>query len=317
MRPINTIFLHTLLKGVLIGAANVVPGLSGGTMALLTGVFERLILAINALNIETFKLLSEKRFHLFLQRIDIQLLFPLGCGVLLSLFSLAKLLDYLFTVYPTNVWSFFFGLIIASAILVKKSIRQPSRVTRLFLLLGLFLAIGTSPLFLSPVSENNTIPYLVLCGVLAMCSMILPGLSGSYVLVLMGNYACVLRAVLTFDAAILLPFGLGAGIGLLLFARLLGWIFNHYHDQTIALLSGFIFGSLLTLWPWKTPILQTIITDEQLREKTIGYDYLLPSLSTSTMLTVLCMLLGAALVFVIEKQVKKSPPIESQETASE
>ena len=99
-----------------------------------------------------------------------------------------------------------------------------------------------------------------------MCSMILPGLSGSYVLVLMGNYACVLRAILTFDLAILLPFGLGAIIGLLLFARLLGWIFKHYHDQTIALLSGFIFGSLLTLWPWKTPILQTIMTDEQVRE---------------------------------------------------
>ena len=308
MRPIYHLFLVPLLKGALIGAANVVPGLSGGTMALLTGVFERIIHAINALNASTLRLLAEKRFRLFLERIDMQLLFPLGCGMLLSLFSLAKLLDYLFRVYPTNVWSFFFGLIIASAVLVKKSIRQPSGVTHLFLCMGLLLAVCTSPLFLTPVSENDTAAYLILCGALAMCSMILPGLSGSYVLVLMGNYACVLRAVLTFDLAILLPFGLGAIIGLLLFARLLGWIFKHYHDQTIALLSGFIFGSLLTLWPWKTPILQTIMTDEQLREKTIGYTYALPTLSTSTALTLLCMLLGALLVFVIERQAKKSSP---------
>ena len=140
-----------------------------------------------------------------------------------------------------------------------------------------------------------------------MCSMILPGLSGSYVLVLMGNYACVLRAVLTFDLAVLLPFGLGAIIGLLLFARLLGWIFTHYHDQTIALLSGFIFGSLLTLWPWKTPILETIVTGEQIREKIIGYTYVLPTLSLSTMSAIALMLLGAVLVVVIDTlAIKKS-----------
>ncbi len=243
--------ISLFLKGMGMGAANVIPGVSGGTIALITGIFERLVHSIKSFDLKAIRLILQGKVSDFLAYTDFYFLVIVVAGALVSVVSLAKILGFLFDFYPVYIWSYFFGLILASVFFVGKTVDRFSFSVLLLFLTGGVVAMGLS--FLSPASGNSHFFYLFLCGVAAICSMILPGLSGSFILILMGNYELVMiDAVNNVDLLILFPVVLGAGIGLLFFSRLLSWVYSHYKNETISILTGFIFGSLLILWPWKT-----------------------------------------------------------------
>ncbi len=282
------------------GAANVIPGVSGGTMALLTGIFEKLILAIKSFDLTAVRLLLKRDFKGFAAHTHLGFLIPIGVGVVLSILSIARLLDYLFENHSIYVWSFFFGLILASVYFVGKKIKKINPTAIILFLAG--TAVAACIAFMEPAAENSSIPYLLLCGAIAMCSMILPGLSGSYVLLLMGNYQLVMiDAINHFQFGILIPIGIGAVGGLLLFARVLAWVFKRFHDQTLAVMTGFIFGSLAVLWPWKTEIIKAFQDGDALKEKVIGYAYELPALTWESLIAIAIMAAGIAAIIIIER----------------
>lgn len=235
------------------GAANVIPGVSGGTIALITGIFERLINAIKSFNGKAAKLLFKGDFKGFAIHTDLGFLLSILLGIAMAILSFARLFDYLFTNYPVYIWAYFFGLVLASVYFVGKTISNWKPTVIITFILGTALAVAIT--FLSPANPNTNFFYLMLCGVVAVCSMILPGLSGSFVLILMGNYQLVaIEAINNRDMGILFPVLLGGGLGLLAFSHFLSWLLKTYKDQTISLLTGFILGSLSVLWPWKETI---------------------------------------------------------------
>lgn len=246
-------YLSLFLKGIGMGAANVVPGVSGGTIALITGIFEKLINSIKSFDLTALKYLFSGKFKELAKHINLDFLVAVLTGVAISIISIAKLFGYLMDNYPVYLWSFFFGLILASVYFVGKTIEHWNFPVILSLLVG--TAIAVSFMVLKPATENSSFLYLLICGVVAACSMILPGLSGSFVLILLGNYRLIMiDAVNNMEFAILLPVVAGAGVGLIAFSHLLAWVFEKYKNQTIALLTGFILGSLGLLWPWKNDI---------------------------------------------------------------
>ncbi len=246
-------YITLVLKGIAMGAANVIPGVSGGTLALITGIFERLINAIKSFDITAIKLLFSFKLRDFAKHIDLYFLIAIFGGIAIAIITLARLFDFLFTNYPVYIWSFFFGLVLASVYFVGKTVEKWNSSVIITFIIGAIVAILIS--VLNPASENNSTFYLILCGVVAICSMILPGLSGSFVLILMGNYQLVMiDAVNDLDLDILIPVGIGAVGGLIVFSHILSWVFKKYKNQTISLLTGFILGSLSVLWPWQKAI---------------------------------------------------------------
>lgn len=242
-------YLVLFLKGFGMGAANVIPGVSGGTIALITGIFEELINSIKSFDIKAIKLFFTGKWKSFIEHTNFLFLVVVFAGTIVSIFSLAVLLKFLFTFYPVYIWAFFFGLIIASVYFVGKTISKWRWNVILSFMVGTIAAIVIS--VISPATSNSSTWYLFICGIVAICSMILPGLSGSFVLILMGNYIMMLDAVKDIDFKILSPVIVGAVFGLIAFSHILSWLFKKYKDQTIALLTGFILGSLAILWPWK------------------------------------------------------------------
>lgn len=253
-------FILTALKGFAMGAANVIPGVSGGTIAFITGIYERLITALKNIDLTTLKLVFKGSFSEAAKRIDFLFLLALAVGTILSIATLAKILEWGFENHPLLVWAFFFGLIAASIPLVAKTVTRWSPRVIVLAIVGCALAV--SLVFLTPAQENRHPIYLVLCGVVAMCSMIIPGLSGSFVLVLMGNYHLImLDAVnsatsLDFKEAfpILAPVAAGTVLGLIVLSRLLNYLFKHYHNEAVGLITGFVLGSLAIIWPWKSEL---------------------------------------------------------------
>lgn len=300
-----TNFIGLIFKGMGMGAANVIPGVSGGTIALVTGIFEPLIDSLKSFNLVAVKLLFTGQWRNLAQHINLQFLIAVFSGIAISILSLAKLLDYLFRVHPILVWAFFFGLILASVYYVGKTIKKWRPSVYFNFIVGTAVALLIT--FFKPAQENDQLLYLLVCGVVAVCSMILPGLSGSFILVLMGNYQLVmLDAVNNLDFSILIPVVIGAGFGLLAFSHLLSWIFKKYKDQTIALLSGFMLGSLLILWPWKNEVYSVdlagnILTSRSGDNLLEGYEFLMPDFSlTQTWFAIACVLLGFLTIFLIE-----------------
>ncbi len=246
-------YITLIIKGIGMGAANVIPGVSGGTIALITGIFERLINSIKSFNIKAIGLIFKGKFKEFAKHTDLYFLIAILIGIVIAIVSLARLFDFLFTNYPVYIWSFFFGLVLASVYFVGKTINKWSASVIITFIIGTAIAVLISTL--NPAVENKSFVYLIFCGVAAICSMILPGLSGSFILVIMGNYKLVaIDAINNRDIEILLPVLIGAVIGLLAFSHLLSWVFKKYKDQTIAILTGFILGSLSILWPWQEKI---------------------------------------------------------------
>ncbi len=232
------------------GTANVIPGVSGGTVALITGIFEELIDSIKSFDIESLRLLLKGRLREFARHVNLYFLLAVFTGIAISILSLAKLLEFLFINYPVYIWAYFFGLILASIYFVGRTITKWNFPVVLTFLIGTMVALSIS--FLSPATENANFFYLIICGIVAICSMILPGLSGSFVLILMGNYhLVVIEAINDLRLDILLPVLIGAAAGLIAFSHLLSWIFKKFRNETIATLTGFILGSLIILWPWK------------------------------------------------------------------
>lgn len=245
--------IANFLKGFAMGVANVIPGVSGGTIALLTGIFERLINALKSFDVEAVRLLLKFKFREFARHVDFGFLLSVFLGVGVSIISVAKLLEFLFQSYPVYVWSFFFGLILVSVWFVGKSIGKIDVAAAVSFVVGAAVAFGLS--VMNPATENTAFWYLIICGAVAVCSMILPGLSGSFVLILMGNYQLIMiYAVSHFDMKIIVPVAIGVVVGLLAFSHFLSWLLSRYARQTMAVLTGFIFGSLGTIWPWKNPV---------------------------------------------------------------
>ncbi len=289
------------LKGLAMGAANVIPGVSGGTIALITGIYERLINAIKSVDHRALKLLLQIRFADFWRTIDGTFLASLFAGIAVSIISLAKLLEFLLEHYESHTMAFFFGLILLSIVFVGKTVEKWNAGAIIMLILGTAVAISVA--LLAPASEDSSFFYVFLCGIVAICSMILPGLSGSFILIIMGNYALILAAIGNADMSILVPLALGCGFGLIAFSHLLAWIFKHFRDQTIALMTGFILGSLAIIWPWKTANIEIIARqDKPDKELVTGYDWALPSFTElATWHALILVAVGAVTIWAIEK----------------
>lgn len=294
-------YLILFLKGLAMGVANVIPGVSGGTIALISGIFERLINSIKSFNLKAIKLLLKFKLKDFIEYTDFYFLFAVLLGVFTAIISVAKIFEYFFDNYPLYLWSFFFGLVLASIYFVTKQINKFSFAILLSFILGTTIAISIS--IMSPASENSNFLYLFICGVVASCSMILPGISGSFVLVLMGNYQLIMvHAVSNFDFAILIPVALGAAFGLIGFSFLLSWLFKKFRDITIALLSGFVTGSLLIIWPWKEMIFQKFGD----KEKLVSYNWYFPEINSEFFYALLIIIAGVIIISVIEIIAEKS-----------
>lgn len=294
-------YIIILLKGVAVGVANVIPGVSGGTIALITGIFERLINSLKSFGLGALKLLLSGKWKLFIEKTDFYFLVTLMAGVALAIVTLARIFDFLFTHYPVYIWSFFFGLILASVYFVGKTVEKWNVATIASFTVGAVVAVLFT--FLTPATQNDGFLYLVLCGVVAVCSMILPGLSGSFVLILLGNYQLIaIDAINNRDIAILFPVALGAVVGLVAFSHLLSWVFKRYKDQTIALLTGFILGSLGVIWPWKEAIVQLFGE----KEKVIGYHYLWPEMNLEFVMALVLMVLGIVIIYLMESGAKEA-----------
>lgn len=231
------------------GAADVVPGVSGGTIAFISGIYEELISAINAVGIDTLKRWRSSGFKAAWQSINGNFLLALFLGIGVSVVSLAKLIKWLLEHQPVLLWSFFFGLVIASILYVGKQITNWNLKTVLILAISAFLAFYITTL---PALATNDSPlYLVLAGSLAICAMILPGISGAFILLLLGAYKPAVEAITNRDLITILYLAIGAVVGLLSFSRILKWFFTNYKNLTLAALTGFIIGSLNKIWPWK------------------------------------------------------------------
>lgn len=243
-----------VLKGCAMGAADVVPGVSGGTIAFIAGIYEELVDSIKSINLHALKLLFTLKLKAFWQQINGSFLFSILLGIGISIFSLAKLMTWLLEHYPIQIWSFFFGLIIASTVLVAKEIQRWHAGTVIALIIGAAVAYVIT--ILSPSETPNAWWFIILSGAIAICAMILPGISGAFILLLMGKYAYILGAVSALQFGILLLFAFGAVTGIVSFSHLLSWLLKKHHTATVATLTGFMVGSLNKVWPWKE-ILET------------------------------------------------------------
>ncbi len=305
-------YLVLTLKGFAMGAANVIPGVSGGTIALITGVFEKLIHSLRSIDHVAISLLMKGRLRDFSLRINLTFLFAVFSGAILSVFTLARILAYLFSNFPVFIWAYFFGLILASVYFVGKTVEKWTIPVYIVFISGAFLAMWIS--FLSPATGNENIFYLILSGIVAVCSMILPGLSGSFILILMGNYELIaIEAINDIRLDILIPVFAGIIFGLLAFSHFLSWIFQNFRNLTLASLTGFIAGSLIILWPWKNPVYRI---DEfgNLIAKPDGsliiqnYQRFIPdSLSPEVIIALLLMVAGYFSIWMIEKIAEKKP----------
>lgn len=290
------------LKGMAMGAADVVPGVSGGTIAFITGIYEELILSINKISLQSLKVLKEKGIKEFWKEINGTFFVFLFAGIFISILSLAKAVLFLLENHPVLIWSFFFGLIIASTILVGKTVSKWNVGTVSSLLIGAVIAFFISSI--QTVGHVDAKWYLFLSGAIAICAMILPGISGSFILVLLGSYHTVLSALKDKDLAIIALFGSGCVVGLLSFARLLKFLFARFKEITVALLTGFMMGSLYKVWPWKMNIgSEPLVIHSDGREDWMTTNVLPSNFEgdNQLLMAILLAFAGLALVLVLEK----------------
>jgi len=301
----NRINIPLILKGMAMGAANVIPGVSGGTIALITGIYEELIDSIKSFDLQAIKLLLKFKWNDFVKHTNFYFILQVMLGLIIAIFSLAKLFKFLFENYPVYIWAFFFGLVLASVYYVGKTVTKWKSSSFFSFLIGLIIALAVT--ILHPAGENDNPLYLFLNGIIAIISMILPGLSGSFVLILLGNYQLVaIDAINHLNLKILIPFLLGAIIGLIAFSYILSWLFKKYKDQTIALMTGFILGSLSILWPWKKAVYLmkdgTYVTKHG-RKLIAYYEQVLPSsIDKQFWFAIFFILLGIYSIYYLEKK---------------
>lgn len=288
----NKEYISLVLKGMGMGAADVVPGVSGGTIAFIVGIYEELINSIKSVNLATLKLFFTLKWKAFFQAINAPFLIAVLSGIVISVFSLAKIITYLLEFHPILVWSFFFGLIIASTHSISKEVKEWKWNRWLSFVVGIAIAFYIT--VASPAQTSEGLPFIFLCGAVAICAMILPGISGSFILLLMGKYEYIMDAIKGFDIKVICTFGAGAAIGIVLFSNILSFLLRKYHDITIALLGGFMLGSLNKVWPWKENYLEQGV---EMTRNIAPQAQLLPA--------ILLMLVGCAVVLLLEQVSKK------------
>ncbi len=299
------------LRGMAMGASDIVPGVSGGTMAFILGIYEELIDSIRVIGQPHFlQALFRLRLKEVFQIVNWQFLLAVATGILLAILTLSRGLEWLLVNQPVLLWSFFFGLVVASVFTVSKRISRWTAPLWLILAataVGAYLLVG-----LVPAQTPETWWFLILSGALAICAMILPGISGAFILVLLGKYQYVLAAVNNRDLVTLLLVAIGAGVGLVTFAQVLGWLFKRYHDFTVAALTGLMVGSLRKVWPWKLDTAWLLdelgqrVLDSHGEVIVIQQQNVLPDLSAADAIGQLAaaiglMLLGFGLILVLEK----------------
>jgi len=293
------------VKGIAMGAADVVPGVSGGTIAFITGIYEELLDTINSVNFDALKKLKTEGLKGFWQHINGNFIVALFLGIGISIASLAKLITYLMENQAVLLWSFFFGLIIASIYLVGKKISKWT----LSKIIG--LVIGTGVAFyitlLPPMENPDALWYVFLSGAIAICAMILPGISGSFILLLLGSYELVLNSIKDLKLTIIAVFGVGCIVGLLSFSKLLSWMFKKHHDLTIAILTGFLIGSLNKIWPWKFTVSTRINSHDEvvpfIQENVLPTNFIGEA---QIVMAIVMAIVGLGLILLLEKFASKN-----------
>lgn len=325
--------LFLVLKGLAMGAANKVPGVSGGVVAFVAGFYEEFIHSLQRVNYRSFLMLLKGKFRSFYHYVNGKFLGLLILGMVISYFSVSKLLDYLIVHYELYVWATFFGMIIGSIFFIAKDFNLRSSKNLLFILLGMIAGVGIS--LLDPATENDNLWFVFICGIIGVSGMTLPGLSGSFILILIGNYVLLLVDSVNalFDTLtdlmkldfsftndpervrllqVLTSFTAGSVVGLVTLSHILGFVLNHYKNITYAIIIGFITGSLGVVWPWKEKIFKTDFAGEFLKDANgdhvlDNYDRYWPSLSdSSTYLAFIFIIIGILMVIGLERYGKTS-----------
>ncbi|MEF2144318.1 MAG: DUF368 domain-containing protein [Desulfovibrionaceae bacterium] len=296
------------LKGVCMGAADIIPGVSGGTIAFITNIYDQLMAAIKSFGLDAAKRLLRLDFSGALSLLHVRFLLPLLLGIVTALVGMARLMHHLLATYPVQVWALFFGLIAASIVVVAGRVGQVTLTRVAFCLAG---AVGSYLLVgLIPVTTPENYGFLFLCGAVAICAMILPGISGAFILLLLGKYEYVTGALKApfsgENPLIIIVFALGAGVGIISFARLLHWFMQRHYGPAVSLLTGFMIGAMRKVWPWKE-VLETRLVGA--REIVISERNILPAAFDSEVLWALALiLLGCAAVLLLERLSKPVQP---------
>lgn len=293
-------YLIISFKGLAMGAADAVPGVSGGTIAFISGIYEELITTISNVNGSLFKTLFSKGLKAFWQQANGNFLLALLSGIVISFVSFMRLAKYLLEHHPILIWSFFFGLIVASIYFVGKQITKWNLVAIIALIIGTGIAFYISRL--PSLGTNDNPWFLFLAGAIAICAMILPGISGSFILIILGAYKTLSDAIHDIDIKKIIIFATGALVGLLSFSHVLKWLFKHYHNVTLALLTGFIFGSLNKVWPWKNTL--TWHTNSKGVKSPLLQESISPlnfAGDSQLLYAIILMLLGFLTIFILER----------------
>jgi len=281
------------------GAADVVPGVSGGTIAFLTGIYTELLSSIKSINFNNLKLLFKGKFREFSESVNLKFLLAVGGGILTSIFSLARLMQYLLVHHPIPLWSFFMGLIAASAIYVLREIGKWRFTHIIALIAGIVVAAWIC--LVSPSQTTEAYWFVFISGAIAICAMILPGISGSFILLLLGKYAFIMKSVTELNVPILIIFATGAAIGIVSFSHFLTWLLKKYYKPTLCVLAGFMIGSLVKVWPWKRVIDEVSHIDRPILP---GQYETLTGESAQLGLSLLFVAIGFSIVFIIEFMAK-------------
>ena len=307
MNAIQT-FIANIIKGIVIGVANIIPGVSGATFALILGIYEKLINILTRFDNKLIKLIKKGEVKKIKEHISLDFLIPLGIGIVVSFLLVSKLLQYLFIHFNTQTWAYFFGIIFVSIFYIAKYISRWKTQESLCFIIGLLVAL--SLLFIEPAIENDNLFFVFICGMLGIIGMLIPGLSGSYLLILLGNYKLIFITTVQnitnttliaqknyFYLQLIICFLVGKIVGIVLFSRMIKWLLKYFKNKTFAILSGFITGSLIYIWPW-----QTNIENAKLIE-TLSY----PTFNNHTdIYAVLFILIGIMTIIIIEKIAKKN-----------
>ena len=261
MKSRNTIgHLRVFFCGILMGIADAIPGISGGTIALLLGIYEELIGSISNFNIDLFKNLKNKGIKYCWNKINGNFLLSLISGVLLSLVSFVKIFSILIEKYPLFIWSFFLGLILATLFVINRNIKKWDIANFILIFIFAFLTILLS--IINPsISENINLFYILICGIIASSAMILPGISGSLILVILGVYTLIINALNNLEYNIILVFLIGCLIGIINFSKIIKWLFHNYRDYTFSIMLGLVIGSIHTVWPWRKSFTDDVTND--------------------------------------------------------
>lgn len=292
------------LKGMGMGSADIVPGVSGGSIALVTKIYGELLESINAFDLEALKLLLQFNLIAFWKKINGRFLFPLVLGIFTSIFAFSKAITFLIDHYPIPLWSFFCGLILISAIIILRDIKRWNLLAIFMFPLGVVLAYFITELPLIALPNNIWLTFL--SGAIAICAMILPGISGSFLLLILGKYEFILMAVNERNVLVLAVFALGCITGLLLFSRVISWFLKNFHGLTLSFLSGFMIGSINKIWPWKKVLTYRISSSGMqkplLTENILPHVYLAETgEEPAFLIAILAFLIGVVLVVGIER----------------